>query len=80
MFFLPFLRWRGLSLKIILLYMLVAAFQLGIMYLFVFQAYNDLIVVGFLLFTVLTPLDRGCRKSSCYRLRSALFVLNADFL
>ncbi|WP_180559509.1 carboxylate/amino acid/amine transporter [Arsenophonus endosymbiont of Apis mellifera] len=54
--FLPFLRWRGLSLKIILLYMLVGAFQLGIMYLFVFQAYNYLSVVEFLLFTVLTPL------------------------
>jgi len=27
MVFLPFLRWRGLSLKIILLYMLVGAFQ-----------------------------------------------------
>lgn len=53
---LPFLRWRGLSLKIILLYMLVGAFQLGIMYLFVFQAYNYLTVVEFLLFTVLTPL------------------------
>ncbi|MDR5611731.1 MAG: carboxylate/amino acid/amine transporter [Arsenophonus sp.] len=56
MVFLPFLRWRGLSLKIILLYMLVGAFQLGIMYLFVFQAYNYLSVVEFLLFTVLTPL------------------------
>uniref|UniRef100_A0A3B0M5D3 EamA domain-containing protein n=1 Tax=Arsenophonus endosymbiont of Trialeurodes vaporariorum TaxID=235567 RepID=A0A3B0M5D3_9GAMM len=56
MVFLPFLRWRGLSLKIILLYMLVGVFQLGIMYLFVFQAYNYLSVVEFLLFTVLTPL------------------------
>ncbi|MDR5610394.1 MULTISPECIES: carboxylate/amino acid/amine transporter [unclassified Arsenophonus] len=56
MVFLPFLRWRGLSLKIILLYILVGAFQLGIMYLFVFQAYNYLSVVEFLLFTVLTPL------------------------
>ncbi|HGJ5884738.1 carboxylate/amino acid/amine transporter [Arsenophonus sp.] len=56
MVFLPFLRWRGLSLKIILLYMLVGAFQLGIMYLFVFHAYNYLSVVEFLLFTVLTPL------------------------
>jgi len=56
MVFLPFLRWRGLWLKIILLYMLVGAFQLGIMYLFVFQAYNYLSVVEFLLFTVLTPL------------------------
>lgn len=56
MVFLPFLRWRGLSLKIILFYMLVGAVQLGFMYLFVFQAYNYLSVVEFLLFTVLTPL------------------------
>ncbi|QLK87869.1 DMT family transporter [Arsenophonus endosymbiont of Aphis craccivora] len=56
MVFLTFLRWSGLSLKIILLYMLVGAFQLGIMYLFVFQSYNYLSVVEFLLFTVLTPL------------------------
>jgi hypothetical protein len=26
------------------------------------------------------PPVRGCRKSSCYRLRSALFILNADLL
>ncbi len=54
--FLPFLRWRGISTKVIALYMLVGACQLGIMYLFVFQAYNYLTVAEFLLFTVLTPL------------------------
>lgn len=54
--FLPFLRWRGISTKVIALYMLVGACQLGIMYLFVFQAYNYLSVAEFLLFTVLTPL------------------------
>ncbi|MCW2256458.1 carboxylate/amino acid/amine transporter [Providencia alcalifaciens] len=54
--FLPFLRWRGFSAKVIILYMLVGACQLGIMYLFVFQAYQYLTVAEFLLFTVLTPL------------------------
>ncbi|EKT53082.1 carboxylate/amino acid/amine transporter [Providencia sneebia] len=54
--FLPFLRWRGFSAKVIALYMLVGACQLGIMYLFVFQAYQYLTVAEFLLFTVLTPL------------------------
>ncbi|EKT52923.1 carboxylate/amino acid/amine transporter [Providencia burhodogranariea] len=54
--FLPFLRWRGFSAKVIMLYMLVGACQLGIMYLFVFQAYQYLTVAEFLLFTVLTPL------------------------
>jgi drug/metabolite transporter (DMT)-like permease len=54
--FLPFLRTRGQSLKTILLYMLVGAMQLGIMYLFSFRAYVYLSVSEFLLFTVLTPL------------------------
>lgn len=54
--FLPFLRWRGIAPKVILMYMAVGACQLGIMYLFVFHAYNYLTVAEFLLFTVLTPL------------------------
>ncbi|MEQ4924212.1 carboxylate/amino acid/amine transporter [Proteus hauseri] len=54
--FLPFLRWKGIKPKVILLYMSVGACQLGIMYLFVFHAYNYLTVAEFLLFTVLTPL------------------------
>lgn len=54
--FLPFLRWRRFSAKVISLYMLVGACQLGIMYLFVFHAYQYLTVAEFLLFTVLTPL------------------------
>lgn len=37
------------------MYMAVGACQLGIMYLFVFHAYNYLTVAEFLLFTVLTP-------------------------
>ncbi|MFP9458993.1 carboxylate/amino acid/amine transporter [Pectobacterium brasiliense] len=54
--FLPFLRLRGYTPRVILLYMLVGACQLGIMYLFVFQAYLYLTVPEFLLFTVMTPL------------------------
>ena len=46
----------GQSLKAIVLYMLVGAMQLGIMYLFSFRAYVYLSVSEFLLFTVLTPL------------------------
>ena len=42
--FLPFLRWRGIAPKVILMYMAVGACQLGIMYLFVFHAYNYLTV------------------------------------
>ncbi|QTF06668.1 DMT family transporter [Brenneria izadpanahii] len=54
--FLPFLRWRGYAPRVIFLYLLVGACQLGIMYLFVFQAYLYLTVPEFLLFTVMTPL------------------------
>lgn len=54
--FLPFLRWRNIRPRVILLYMIVGAFQLGIMYLFSFRAYMYLTVPEFLLFTVLTPL------------------------
>ncbi|AST67473.1 MULTISPECIES: carboxylate/amino acid/amine transporter [Kosakonia] len=54
--FLPFLRTRGHNLQTIGLYMLVGALQLGIMYLFGFQAYLYLTVSEFLLFTVFTPL------------------------
>lgn len=54
--FLPFLRWRNIHWRVILLYMVVGAIQLGIMYLFVFRAYLYLSVPEFLLFTVMTPL------------------------
>jgi carboxylate/amino acid/amine transporter len=54
--FLPFLRARSQSAKVLLMYMLVGAMQLGIMYLLAFRAYLYLTVSEFLLFTVLTPL------------------------
>ncbi|MDA8479162.1 carboxylate/amino acid/amine transporter [Citrobacter sp. Awk 4] len=54
--FLPFLRTRGQSPRTIVLYMLVGAMQLGIMYLLSFRAYLYLTVSEFLLFTVFTPL------------------------
>ncbi|MRS17415.1 EamA family transporter [Enterobacteriaceae bacterium RIT691] len=54
--FLPFLRARSQSLRVLLMYMLVGALQLGIMYLLAFRAYLYLTVSEFLLFTVLTPL------------------------
>ncbi|CNF98850.1 carboxylate/amino acid/amine transporter [Yersinia frederiksenii] len=54
--FLPFLRWRNIHWRVIVLYMIVGAIQLGIMYLFSFRAYLYLTVPEFLLFTVMTPL------------------------
>ena len=56
LFFLPFLRTRGNSLKTVGLYMLVGAMQLGVMYMLSFRAYLYLTVSELLLFTVLTPL------------------------
>ncbi|NUL39580.1 carboxylate/amino acid/amine transporter [Kosakonia sacchari] len=86
--FLPFLRTRGHNLKIIGLYMLVGALQLGIMYLFSFQAYLYLTVSEFLLFTVFTPLyvtliydllsKRGLRWS--YALSAGLAVIGAAII
>ncbi|ACY82988.1 permeases of the drug/metabolite transporter (DMT) superfamily [Edwardsiella piscicida] len=54
--FLPFLRWRGVRPRQALAYMLVGAFQLGLMYLFYYPAFLYLTVPEVLLFTILTPL------------------------
>lgn len=54
--FLPFLRIKGQKIATLLLYMLVGAMQLGVMYLFSFRAYLYLTVQEFLLFTIFTPL------------------------
>lgn len=54
--FLPFLRWRGYSPKVLGLYLLVGVFQLGVMYLFLFRSYLYLNVPTILLFSVMTPL------------------------
>ncbi len=45
--FLPFLRWRNIPWRVILLYMAVGSIQLGIMYLFSFRAYLYLTVPEF---------------------------------
>ncbi|PVZ86309.1 EamA family transporter [Serratia sp. S1B] len=86
--FLPFLRWRNIPLKMILLYMLVGAFQLGIMYLISFRAFIYLTVPEFLLFTVLTPLyitliyDLLSRRRLCwgYLFSALLAVLGAAII
>ncbi|WP_269935321.1 carboxylate/amino acid/amine transporter [Serratia liquefaciens] len=86
--FLPFLRWRSIKPKVILLYMLVGACQLGIMYLFSFRAYMYLTVPEFLLFTVLTPLYvtliydliSGQRLRWGYVLSALLAVLGAAII
>lgn len=54
--FLPFLRIAGQKFRVLALYMLVGALQLGIMYIFSFRAYLYLTVPEFLLFTIFTPL------------------------
>lgn len=86
--FLPFLRWRNIKPKVILMYMLVGACQLGIMYLFSFRAYMYLTVPEFLLFTVLTPLYvtliydliSGQRLRWSYVLSALLAVLGAAII
>lgn len=54
--FLPFWRFRGVTIKQALLYMCVGAFQLGIMYLFYYQSFLYLSVPEILLFTIMTPI------------------------
>ncbi|MBJ3815923.1 DMT family transporter [Shimwellia pseudoproteus] len=54
--FLPFLRIAGQKYRVLGLYMLVGALQLGVMYIFSFRAYLYLTVPEFLLFTIFTPL------------------------
>lgn len=86
--FLPFLRTRGQSPRTIVLYMLVGAMQLGIMYLLAFRAYLYLTVSEFLLFTVFTPLYitliydllSGRKLRWGYLLSAALAVLGAAII
>lgn len=54
--FLPFLRWRGYSAKVLGLYLLIGVIQLGVMYLLLFRSYLYLDVPTLLLFSVMTPL------------------------
>lgn len=86
--FLPFLRWRNIPWRVILLYMAVGSIQLGIMYLFSFRAYLYLTVPEFLLFTVMTPLYvtliydllRRQRLRWGYALSALLAVLGAAII
>ncbi len=87
--FLPFLRTRGQSpARTIVLYMLVGAMQLGIMYLLAFRAYLYLTVSGIPLFTVFTPLYitliydllSGRKLRWGYLLSAALAVLGAAII
>ncbi len=83
--FLPFLRWRGVTLRQVLLYMLVGACQLGLMYLFYYPSFQYLSVAEVLLFTVMTPIyvtliyDLLCgnRLRWGYLLSASLAVLGA---
>lgn len=54
--FLPFLRFKGVTLRQMLLYMSVGALQLGLMYLFYYHAFLYLSVAEILLFTIMTPI------------------------
>ncbi|MGF1742537.1 carboxylate/amino acid/amine transporter [Vibrio profundum] len=53
--FLPFLRFRGISKKLILSLMAIGGIQLGLMYGFYYQSFLLLSVPEVLLFTILTP-------------------------
>lgn len=86
--FLPFLRVKGYSPKVLLLYMVLGALQLGVMYLLSFQAYLYLTVPEFLLFTVMTPLYitltydllRGTKLRWGYAFSALLAVIGAAII
>ncbi|MEG1468212.1 MAG: carboxylate/amino acid/amine transporter [Hafnia sp.] len=83
--FLPFLRWRGVQAKQALLYMVLGACQLGVMYLFYYQSFLYLSVPEVLLFTIMTPiyvtliydLMQGNRLRWGYLFSALLAVLGA---
>lgn len=54
--FIPFLRFKLFSLKQIGLLMLIGGFQLGVMYIFYYHAFNYISVPELLLFTIFTPI------------------------
>ncbi|XKM12935.1 carboxylate/amino acid/amine transporter [Orbaceae bacterium ac157xtp] len=54
--FIPFLRFKLFTLKQIILLMAVGASQLGIMYIFYYNAFNYISVPELLLFTIFTPI------------------------
>lgn len=54
--FLPFWRWRGVTLRQAMLFMTLGALQLGVMYLFYYQSFLYLSVAEILLFTIMTPI------------------------
>lgn len=54
--FLPFLRFKRITLKQRLLFMLVGASQLGLMYMFYYQSFQFISVPEVLLFTIFTPI------------------------
>ena len=56
MTFLPFLRFRDSTLKQKILFMLVGASQLSIMYIFYYHAFSYISVPEILLFTIFTPI------------------------
>lgn len=86
--FLPFLRFKGHSPKVLLLYMVLGALQLGVMYLLSFRAYLYLTVPEFLLFTVMTPLYitltydllRGTKLRWGYAFSTLLAVIGAAII
>jgi len=86
--FLPFLRFKGHRPKVLLLYMVLGALQLGVMYLLSFRAYLYLTVPEFLLFTVMTPLYitltydllRGTKLRWGYAFSTLLAVIGAAII
>ncbi|MCL4154155.1 UNVERIFIED_CONTAM: hypothetical protein GTU68_016665, partial [Idotea baltica] len=85
--FLPFLKFRGVSRKLIAKLMAIGGIQLGLMYCFYYQSFLLLSVPEVLLFTVFTPIYvtliydflKG-QFSPWYLVTAAIAVLGAVFI
>lgn len=86
--FIPFLRFKGISVKQMVLLMGVGACQLGIMYFFYYNSFQYISVPEVLLFTISTPiyvtliydLLQGHRLRLVYLLTAILAVIGAAII
>lgn len=86
--FIPFLRFKNVSVKQMLLLMGVGAFQLGIMYFFYYNSFQYISVPEVLLFTISTPiyvtiiydLLQGHRLRLNYLLTAIIAVIGAAII
>ncbi|WP_416885205.1 EamA family transporter [Marinospirillum sp.] len=76
--FLPFLRWKGISVRWQAKLMGIGAIQLGVMYLFLYQSFSFLSVPEVLLFTIFTPIYIALMDDALQRRFTPRYVIIAS--